>query len=93
MMSILQDFTNGLIMSLFSIIIVFVILYLLTLPVTLLKKSKVITNEPFIQTKQSIRLEDITDHDMMVAALIASIDYQETIKKDIRLVSIKEVTQ
>ncbi len=93
MMSILQDFTNGLIMSLFSIIIVFVILYLLTLPVTLLKKSKVITNEPFIQTKQSIRLEDITDPDMMVAALIASIDYQETIKKDIRLVSIKEVTQ
>ena len=93
MMSILQDFTNGLIMSLFSIIIVFVILYLLTLPVTLLKKSKVITNEPIVQTKQSLRFEDITDPDMMAAALIASIDYQEVIKKDIRLVSIKEVSQ
>jgi len=34
---------------------------------------------------------EITDDDMMVAVLIASIDYQEEIKKDVRLVSVKEV--
>lgn len=92
MMSILQDLSNGLIMSLFSIIIVFLILYLLTLSVSILKKVKSSPSEPVIETKQSLKLEDITDPDMMVAALIASIDYQETTKKDIRLVSIKEIS-
>ena len=93
MMSILQDFSNGLVMSLFSIIIVFLILYLLTLSISLLKKMK---SKPTLLSKapkQSIKLEDITDPDMMVAALVASIDFQETTKKDVRLISIKEISK
>ncbi len=90
MMSILTD---ALIMSLFSILIVFAILYILTLSVSCLKKAKVKTNPSVLSLIQPIKLEDITDPDMMVAALIASIDYQETIKKDIRLISIKEITK
>ena len=46
---------------------------------------------PVSQTKQGIKLEDIKDDDMMVAALIATIDYHDEIKKDVRVVSIKEV--
>jgi predicted membrane protein len=36
-------------------------------------------------------LEDITDEDMMVAALIATIDYVRQTKKDVRLLSIKQI--
>lgn len=46
---------------------------------------------PVSQTKQGIKLEDIKDDDMMVAALIATIDYHDEIKQDVRVVSIKEL--
>ena len=36
-------------------------------------------------------LPDITDEDMMVAALIATIDYRNEVKTDVRLVSIKQI--
>ena len=39
----------------------------------------------------SLKLEDIKDEDMMVAALVASIDYHEEIKEDVRVVSIKQI--
>lgn len=35
--------------------------------------------------------KDITDEDMMVAVLIATIDYQNEIHQDVRLISVKEV--
>ena len=41
--------------------------------------------------KKSISLSDIKDEDMMVAALVASIDYYNEINKDVRIVSIKEI--
>lgn len=41
--------------------------------------------------KKQVSIEDITDEDMMVAALIASIEYQEETQTDIRLVSIKQI--
>ncbi len=34
---------------------------------------------------------EITDDDMMAAVLVATIDYRNEIKKDVRLVSVKEV--
>ncbi len=42
--------------------------------------------------KKQVSIEDITDEDMMVAALIASIEYQEETQTDIRLVSIKQIS-
>lgn len=41
--------------------------------------------------KSAIKLEDIKDEDMMVAALVASIDYHEEVKEDVKVVSIKEL--
>jgi uncharacterized membrane protein YhiD involved in acid resistance len=35
--------------------------------------------------------EDITDEDMMAAALVAAIAYQEETKKDVRLLSIRQI--
>jgi len=93
MMSILSDFTDGLIMSLFSILIVFAILYLLTLSVSWLRRLKDKDITPIIPVIPPIKLEDISDPDMMVAALVAAIDYQETTHKDIRLISIKEISK
>jgi len=40
---------------------------------------------------KGIKLEDIKDDDMMVAALVASIDYHNEIKKDVKVVSVKEI--
>ena len=39
-------------------------------------------------TQQTV---NITDDDMMAAVLVATIDYRNEIKKDVRVVSIKEV--
>ncbi len=36
-------------------------------------------------------LADITDEDMMAAALVATIDYAEETKKDVRLLSIRQI--
>jgi hypothetical protein len=41
---------------------------------------------------QAFSLEEITDEDMMVAALIATIDYASETKKDVRLLSIKQIS-
>ena len=41
--------------------------------------------------KQHIKLEDIKDEDMMVAVLVASIDYHEETKQDVRIVSVREL--
>lgn len=43
------------------------------------------------EVRQAIKLEDITDDDMMAAALVASIDYHNEIKEDVRVVSIREI--
>lgn len=40
---------------------------------------------------RAFSLADITDEDMMVAALIATIDYAEETKKDVRLLSIRQI--
>ena len=49
----------------------------------------------FLALKQEkhkkITLEDIQDEDMMVAVLIASIDYQQEINKDVRLIQVKRI--
>ena len=41
--------------------------------------------------KKTGKNTEIKDEDMMVAALIATIDYTNETKKDVRLVSIKQI--
>lgn len=87
---------DGLLHSLIAIIIVFAILALIILCVNLLKLIKTKDEETkdsivIPEQKKQLTIEDITDEDMMVAALIATIDYASETKKDVRLVSIKQI--
>ncbi len=41
--------------------------------------------------KKALKVEDIKDEDMMVAALIATIDYHNETNEDVRVVSIKQI--
>jgi Na+-transporting methylmalonyl-CoA/oxaloacetate decarboxylase gamma subunit len=55
------------------------------------KNAKEVTEQvPVSQTKE-VKNTNITDDDMMAAVLVATIDYRNEIKKDVRLVSVKEV--
>ena len=82
------------------VLIVFSMLILLALVVATFqffnkKEQPVVVEEvaaPVQYTQpSSLKLEDIKDEDMMVAALVASIDYHEEIKQDVRVVSIKQI--
>ena len=58
------------------------------------KKAKAVEAAPVAAqpvARPSLKMSDITDEDMMVAALVATIDYHEEIKEDVRVVSIKEI--
>lgn len=52
--------------------------------------EKQVEETPKVERKP-LTIEDITDEDMMVAALIATIDYATEVKTDVRLVSIKQI--
>ena len=86
----------GLLISLFSIMVVFLILGFVAISISLLKyiviEKKVTETHIIKPIKKSISLSDIKDEDMMVAALVASIDYYNDIQKDVRIVSIKEIS-
>lgn len=59
------------------------------------KKKQEVNNTVVVEKaefRKPVSMEDIKDEDMMVAALIATIDYAEEIKTDIRLVSIKQIS-
>ena len=73
------------------ILIVFLMLILLSI---IVKGFKLIVPKAKVKEakeKRIFTMEDITDEDMMVAALIASIDYHNECKKDVRVVAIKEI--
>jgi Na+-transporting methylmalonyl-CoA/oxaloacetate decarboxylase gamma subunit len=95
---ILTTFLEGLQMTIFAIVVVFILLELVTLSIEGLAKiqtkpkSEAIAASPVASSK-AFRVEDFKDEDMMVAALVASIDYQEQAKTNVRVVSIKEVQQ
>ena len=69
----------------------------MALSISLLKYIIVVETKPEIKktnekVHKPLSLEDILDEDMMVAALVASIDYYNEIKKDVRVISIREIT-
>ena len=53
------------------------------------KEEAPVASQP--AARPTIKMSDIKDEDMMVAALVATIDYHEEIKEDVRVVSIKEI--
>jgi glutaconyl-CoA/methylmalonyl-CoA decarboxylase subunit delta len=89
------DFGAGILLSIFCIVIVYAILYLITLAVSPLKylkvKAPVIEPVDELRPETPFRIEDIKDDDMMVAALVASIDCREATHQDVHVTSIKEI--
>jgi thioredoxin-related protein len=55
------------------------------------QKKENIQEIPQEEVKEEVKQVAITDDDMLAAVLVASIDYRQKIKKDVRLVSVKEV--
>ncbi len=54
------------------------------------KENKNLTKVEENTPKVPVKVE-ITDDDMMAAVLAATIDYQAEIKKDVRVISVKEI--
>lgn len=93
----ISDLGDGLLYSLVCVLIVFFVLAVICTIVSLMKfikkpeaKTETVVSAPVPTTKR-LTIEDITDEDMMVAALIATIDYRNEVKTDVRLVSIKQI--
>lgn len=95
------SFIDSLSITAICVLIVFLMLILLALVVAAFqfffgKKEEPVVEEEVVSPvtyaqPSSLKLEDIKDEDMMVAALVATIDYHEETKEDVRVVSIKQI--
>ena len=91
------DFVTGGIVAVVSILMVFLILVLIIFLTELVAKAMgndEEKEETGVETKAvtpSVEHLDLNDEDATVAALVASIDYRNKTKKNIRVVSIREV--
>jgi Na+-transporting methylmalonyl-CoA/oxaloacetate decarboxylase gamma subunit len=94
-----RNFGEGAIVCLTAILIVFSVLLIIIGASSLIsliinkfskKENKVatVTNNPSESKSLSINVED---EDMMAAILVATIDYRNEIKKDVKVISIREV--
>ena len=93
------DFGNGAIVCLVAIIIVFTVLLVIIAASALVSKlierfvkeeaKPVLKNNPTVRN-DSIAI-DINDEDMMAAILVATIDYRNEVKEDVKVISVKEV--
>ena len=59
-------------------------------PEKYIDEEEMVQNEPE-QTGSAVSIDDIKDDDMMAAALVATIDYHNEVKQDVRVKTIKEV--
>ncbi len=90
------------VVALVCIAIVFLMLVLLCLIVSAFKylpkkeekKETVVKSQPqpvVSAPQKAFTMDDIKDEDMMVAALVATIDYHNETKEDVRVVSVKQI--
>lgn len=91
-------FGESAVVTVVCILIVFLMLALLLGITKLLKyfkQKEVVEAAPQpvqkVEPKKSFSINDIKDEDMMVASLIASIEYRNETKTDVRVVSVKEI--
>ena len=85
------DFAQAGLIVFVCIAIVFTILAILAFIVSGFKLVSPKAKKAPIPEATKFTMESITDPDMMVAALVATIDYHDETKKDVRLVSIKQI--
>lgn len=84
--------------SLVAMVLVFAVLliligvtYLIFKLLDLFDSRKKKDVEPKVEEKSVVKPVEINDEDKMVAVLVASIDYRNEIKKDVKVVSVKEL--
>lgn len=88
---------EGLLYSVVAILIVFTVLALIILITSLIGKlvAKMSKKEEVKKVEQPKVVErksvEITDDDMMAAVLVATIDYRNETKKDVKVVSVKQI--
>ena len=97
--SLKHDFGNGIIVCIVAILIVFSVL-LVIIGVTsgvfgLLNKftkeeKQATVNKVENHTNNSIAV-NVEDEDMMAAILVATIDYRNEVKEDVKVISVREV--
>jgi len=59
-------------------------------PEKYVEEEELVETEPK-ETNSTTSIDDIKDDDMMAAALVATIDYHNEVKQDVRVKTIKEV--
>ncbi len=87
---ILFTFMDGLLFSLLSVFLVILLIAIIIIAISPLKKLSNTKESSNISKEESSR--EIKDDDMMVALLVASIDYIETTAKEPYLKSIREIS-
>ncbi len=90
----LSSISEGLFISLFSIMIVFTILGVIAFAIQSMQylfKKPIILQDIKKAYLKPFELSDIEDEEMMVAGLVASIDYYEETKENVRILSIKKL--
>ena len=87
---------DGLVFSLFAILMVFAVLVIIIAITSFISYliNKFTKKEVIKEIKEERKVAknlNIEDDDMMVAVLIASIDYQNEIKQDVRLTNVRRI--
>ena len=85
---------TGLLIALIAIALVFAVLLIIIGSINILKlagKKSTVKEEVKKPAPAVAKNTEIKDEDMMVAALVATIDYANETKKDVKLVSIKQI--
>ena len=93
------DFGNGAIVCLVAIIIVFTVLLVIIAASALVSKliERFVKEEtkPVLKNSQTVHNDsiaiDINDEDMMAAILVATIDYRNEVKEDVKVINVREV--
>ena len=90
------EVVTGLLIALIAIALVFAVLLIIIGSINILKLAG---NKSTVEVKEEVKKPapavakntESKDEDMMVAALVATIDYSNETKKDVKLVSIKQI--
>lgn len=91
----LHNYSQGGIIAILSVVMVFVILLLIILLTEfiegLINKSNKPVMESVVNNSPKAEALDLNDENKVVAALVASIDYRNQVKKNIKVISVREV--
>ena len=86
---------DGLVFALFAILMVFAVLVIIIAVTSFISYLiNKFTKEEVKEVKEERKVTknlNIEDDDMMAAVLVASIDYQNEIKKDVRLTNVRRI--